>query len=66
MGSYKLTTVTMKEKTSRCWNHFKKFNTLAHPDLKDMASCNLCYKDAQEDSGIEFIIPYKVDEWTGI
>ena len=65
IGAYKLTTVIMREKRSRCWSS-KKFNTIAHPDLKNMASCKLCYEEAQVDSEKEFIIPYKVDKWTVI
>ena len=59
--SFKLTTVAMNEKTSLCWKYFKKFDFKAHPDLKDCACCNICYKEAEADPNINFVVSYQVE-----
>ena len=58
--TFQLTTVALNEKTSTCWKYFKKFDFKAHPDLTESACSNLCYKEAEADPLIDFIVPYQV------
>lgn len=60
--TFKLTTVAMNEKSSTCWKHFKKFDSKAHPNLSESACCNLCYKEAEIDPLIDFVVSYQVGQ----
>ena len=56
----KLSTVLMTGHASWVWQHFKRFDLKAHPDMKELVSCNLCYQAALACADICFTIPYPV------
>lgn len=56
----KLSTISMTGHALWVWQHFKRFVLKAHPDMKELVSCNFCYQAALACADICFTIPYPV------